>query len=319
MKAPSWSGFKRFAQVDPGFGQKYNVGEQRMLNKNGSFNVRKSGTSLHMYQELITMSWTKFSLLMTFVYLFINLIFAELYMVAGAHTISIETTFPAWKQHLYAFYFSIQTMTSVGYGAMNPSGTMSGLIASIESTFGFVALALATGLLYGRFSKPSSGIVFAEKALIAPYKDGYAFMFKLANSRKNILIDISASLMLAIVNEENGERRRAYMFLKMEREHINFLPMSWTGVHPIDENSPLWGKTAADLKEAKAEFFLMIRAHDDTFSQTIHSNTSYHYDEIEWYARYLPGYETGTDGKLHYDLNKLSDFVKVPPPDTLNA
>jgi inward rectifier potassium channel len=131
-------------------------------------------------------------------------------------------------------------------------------------------------------------------------------MFRIANRRPNVLMEIEATLLLMTVEDQNGEKRRRYQGLTLEREKVYFLPLTWTVVHAIDQSSPLHGMTAADLERLQAEFLILIKAFDDTFSQVVHSRCSYTFDEIAWGAKFLPAFETTGDGDLLLHVDKLS-------------
>src|SRR6185437_84976 len=169
---------------DMGLGTRTTGRGERMINQDGSFNVERRGLSYFeekgIYHWVIAMPWSRFMLLLFGGYIVINLVFASLYMAAGLQNLDGMKAVSSGGKFLEAFFFSAQTFTTVGYGRLNPVGVLSNIIASTESLCGLMALALATGILYGRFSRPSAKILFSHNAIIAPYQDMTAFMFRIA-------------------------------------------------------------------------------------------------------------------------------------------
>ncbi len=196
----------RKVENDLGLGNKVNTSGQRLIRQDGSFNIERRGlprfTFDGLYHELITMSWLKFNTLVLVLYAVLNLLFATLYLACGTeHFDGIRaTTFSGKYEEL--FFFSAQTFTTVGYGRINPITTCSGIISSLESLFGLLSFALATGLLYGRFSRPQAKILYTNVAVIAPYQSISAFMFRLANKRQNQLIEAQISLSFSKIITE---------------------------------------------------------------------------------------------------------------------
>jgi len=182
-------------------------------------------------------------------------------------------------------------------------------VASIESLVGVLGFAVATGLLFGRVSRPSARIGFSEQMLLAPYQDLTSLQFRVVNRRTNDLMDIEARMMLMSVTLQDGKPVRNYDNLKLERETVVFLPLTWTIVHPIDNESPLFGKTAAELKEQQAELLIVIKAYDDTFSQTVIARHSYRYDEILWGRRFAPAFYVDGQGDIVLELPKLGEMA----------
>ncbi|MEL7001192.1 MAG: ion transporter, partial [Bacteroidota bacterium] len=261
---------------DPGTGTHYSYNSKRVINKDGSFNVKKTGlkfTTKNAYQSLIEMSWVKFFVVI-FAFLFsINGLFAFAYTLIGIHELSgvIHTHF--LDEFLHAYYFSFQTFTTVGYGTLAPMGMASNMVAVLESIIGWMCFAVVTGMLYGRFSKPTARLFYSEKAIMAPYKEGLSLQFRIANMRNSNLMEIEATVLL--VTAKKGQTSRQFSPLTLERDNILFFPLNWTIVHPIDEKSPLYGITEPELHEMDAEILIRIKGFDDTFGQTVHSRYSY--------------------------------------------
>jgi len=302
------------SEDDLGFGRQ--AVRQRTINKDGSINVSRRGLPLFrttdIYNHLISMSWSRFWVIIVTGYLVTNLFFATVYNLTGIeHLRGAEGK--NLVEHFYnAFFFSAQTLSTVGYGHISPSGFLTNTIAAFESMLGLLAFALATGLLYGRFSRPSAKIIFSENMLVAPYLQGErGFMFRLANMRANTLIDLDVSVVFSYNEEVDGKIARKFFPLALERSKANILTLSWTVVHPLTEDSPLRYTTHEDLERTNANFAVLLKAYDDAFSETVHSRTSYQYDEIIWGARFVPAFHTGEDGKVVLDLGKISHFAQA--------
>ena len=304
-------------RLDLGFGKQIVDETTRLVNPDGSFNVRRVNQSfagrLNLYHRLITTSWFHFLLLVIAVFLLTNLLFAGLFVLAGVEHLHGADLSSAWTRFYDAYFFSAQTLTTVGYGRIAPAGFWTSLLAAIESTMGLLAFALATGLLYGRFSRPEAKILFSEKALISPYLDTTALMFRMVNERANQLIEINVEVAMSLLEDlPDGKRTRKYYGLPLERSKVNFFPLNWTIVHPITETSPLFGKTEDELTHADAEFLILVKATEDTFSQLVYARSSYHAHEIEWGAKFTKMYDNTEQGTTTLDIARLSDFEPMP-------
>jgi len=302
---------------DLGFGPQPVIKNQPLINKDGSPNVKRIGlpffNTANNYHTMITMSWTKFWLMVISAYLAINIIFALLYISIGTGSLDGGTSGNTPFNHFMdAFFFSAQTISTVGYGHIYPRGMFSNSVAALESTMGLLAFALATGLLYGRFSRPSAQIVYSKNILVAPYlENGRGIMFRLANLRRNILIDLEIEIIFSFNETTDGKTMRRFYPLDVERSKVSILTMNWTIVHPLDDNSPLKDMTKEDLIETEAGFAILLRAFDDTFSQTVHSRTAYQANEIVWGAKFKPVFNRDEDGRIVLDLSKISDHELV--------
>jgi inward rectifier potassium channel len=294
--------------------------DSRNVNKDGSFNVQRVGAEkfkpYEIYHRLISMSWRKFIFGIFVLYFVMNVFFAIIYYFIGIeHLAGIDTSGTEAQKISDAFFFSSQTLTTLGYGRIAPVGALTSSVAAIESMLGLMGFALATGLLYGRFSRPEAKIVYSSKAIIAPYKNITAFMFRICNQRSNQLIEVEAEITLAYT--EPGKTTRSYLAVPLERKKINLFPLSWTLVHPIDENSPFFGLEEMDIREMKAEFIILIKAFDDTFSQTVYSRSSYRSEEIIFGAKFLPMFSQQANGITRLDLGLIDamEHVELPKPE----
>jgi inward rectifier potassium channel len=300
----------RKPSFDPGLTQQVTGNLRRAINKDGSFNVDRQGVSwrnIHPYLHLINTGWGSFLGLVFLAYMAVNTVFAVAYFALGPGHIQGDNAPTAMGQFINDFFFSSHTLTTVGYGNLAPASVAANSIASLESLVGLMGFALATGVLFGRVSQPSAKIGFSDNILVAPYQDGTSLQFRIVNLRPNVLIELSANIMLMTV--ENGARQ--FKELTLERSGIYFFALTWTVVHPIDEASPMYGKTAADLAALQAEVLILIKAFDDTFSQTVNSRYSYRFDEMVWSAKFDPAFHIDENGNMVLDVNHVGKFSRV--------
>ncbi len=267
----------------------------RLLNRDGTFNVTRKGlafwTTLSFYHALLTMQWWKFVAAIAVVYTSANAMFAEAYVLCGPRALQTPGGGTglgnAGHGFLQAFFFSVHTLSTIGYGNVVPSGLLANSVVAVESLLGLLGFALATGIIFARFARPTTKIMYSRNALIAPYRDITAFEFRVINARSNQIIELGAQVIFARFEQAQGEKLRRYYPLPLEREKVAFFPLSWTVVHPIDRNSPLYGLTQADLISADAEFLILLTGIDETFSETVHSRSSYKHNEIVWGAKFI--------------------------------
>jgi len=301
---------------DLGFGTQAVMKSQRLINQDGSINVKRKGLSFfntaNNYHTLITMSWGKFWLIVLSGYLAANIIFAFIYVSLGPGTLDGAVGNTYFYRFMDAFFFSAQTISTVGYGHISPRGMAANSIAALESMAGLLAFALATGLLYGRFSRPSAKIKYSEHIIIAPYlENSKGLMFRLTNLRRNTLIDLQMEVIFSYNEDVNGKKVRRFLPLELERKRVSILTLSWTVVHPLNDDSPLKDITPEDLASTEASFAILLKAFDDTFSQTVHSRTSYQYDEVVWGGKFKPTFDRDEDGRFILNLDKIDDFESV--------
>lgn len=307
--------FKKSDERELGFGNSITNSGQRLMNPDGSSNVIRKGISglspINIYHNLITMKWGRFNLLVLICYVLLNILFAEMYVLIGVEQINGMVTGDSLHEFWEAFFFSAQSFTTVGYGRLSPVGFEAQLLAAFESLLGLLALALATGLLYGRFSRPTARLLYSKNALISPYKDITGFMFRIANARNNQLIEVEAQLILSLNMDVNGHMQRVFHSLDLERNKISLLTMSWTIVHPITSESPMNGMNKEDLIQSDAEFMVMIKGIDDTYAQNVFARSSYKSEQVEWHAKFDSLLGHAADGRTMVDLNRISDYKIV--------
>ncbi|MES1161306.1 MAG: ion channel, partial [Bacteroidota bacterium] len=261
---------------DTGFGTNASNYGGRFINRDGTFNLRKDGISFlnrySIYHHMLTLPRWKFATVIVLFYLSFNLLYTFIYLLVGIDQLQGVIATTPWGKFKEAYFFSTETFTTVGYGRVNPIGDGANFVASIEAMTGFLSFALATGILFGRFARPRAFLVFSEHALISPYKQGTALMFRFANYKDNhVLTDVEIRVNIGLKvpgDDPSKEATATYSFydLQLERTKVESLPMNWTVVHPIDEKSPLQGFTAEDMKVADVEVYVLIRGFDDVYS-----------------------------------------------------
>ena len=307
---------------DPGLTQTYSGELTRAINADGSFNVKRIGVGFHdfhPYLYLINASWVRFAAILVSTYILVNLLFAAIYMVTGIGNLKGINIGSIESEYLNAFFFSAHTLTTVGYGNIYPAGIIANTVAATEALFGLMMFAIATGVMYGRFAKPTARIGYSKSMVVAPFAGGMSLQFRIVNRRSNNLIGLEAQVMLMTVEPVEGRLQRKYALLPLERDRVVFFPLTWTIVHPIDENSPLSGKVPEDLKRLQAEILIMIKATDDTFGQGVQSRNSYRYDEITWNARFTPAFEIDEQGEMRVEVNRVSDLRVLEPAEVRAA
>ncbi len=290
---------------------------ERLTNKDGSINLRKIGVPFYerfsVYHTLLGMSRGVFILTVFSIYTSLNIVFAIIYFLLGpeslAGTVPATTSLELYQQ---AFFFSSQTLTTVGYGHISPSGFVTNVVASLESFIGIMSFALVTGMFYARFSRPEAFIRFSHNFLVAPFRGGKALMFRLATFKNNHLTDAEAQMTGAVRVEENGKIVTKFFPLVLEINRINSLALSWTIVHPLDEKSPFADYSEADFYNNKIELMVTIKAFDDHFSNTVQQRTSFARGEMIYGAKFIPMYERAENGKYtELRLNKINAHEKI--------
>ncbi len=288
----------------------------RFINKNGQPNLEKQGIGyferISWFHTMLSMPrWKFFSLIFLF-FVLINLLFAIAYFAIGVEHLSGMVTHSAWEQFGEAYFFSAQTFTTVGYGRVNPTGFITSALSSFEALIGLLSFAVVTGLLYGRFSRPKAYLKFSKNAIIAPFKNGLALMMRVAPYKNTSLTDAEAKLTAGMMLEENGQRTNKFFSMELEFEKVNALTLSWTIVHPITENSPLYKFTKDDFSNGTGEILVYVKAFDDMFSNTVVARTSYTFQEIVFGVKFIPMYhKSKQENSTILDLDKLNSFVEV--------
>lgn len=288
----------------------------RLLNHDGTFNVRRNDLGpfhpFNVYHTLLSLPVPRLLGLVAAFYVVVNLLFATLYWLAGSDALVGAASTPLARFE-DSIFFSVQTLATIGYGRLVPNTSLANILVALEALVGLLGFAILSGLLFARFTRPTAKIVFSQNAIIAPYENGWALMFRLVNLRNHDLTDVRAVVSFARWVEENGSRRRRFDLLHLERPSIIFMPLHWVIVHPIDDQSPLHGLSMDSLTAADPEIVCLITADDETFAQTVHSRTSYDKADIVWGARFRDMY-IFDEHHVAIDLTRLHDLDRVDGP-----
>lgn len=303
------------ANNDTGFGANTSSSGGRFVNRDGSFNLRKVGLPFwdrtSVFHILLNLSsWKFFSVIILF-FIGINLVYTSVYYWLGAQQFTGMLSHTRWEEFKELYFFSTETFTTVGYGRVNPIGDGANFVASFESLNGFLSLAIFTGLIYGRFSKPKAFLAFSDHATITSYKDKTGLMFRFVSYKDHhTLTDVEVIVTGALLVQEDNKRVYKFFDLPLERSRIQNLPMNWTVVHPIDEHSPLLGLSEQDVKDCDVEIYVLVKGFDDVFSNQVLKRTSYTHAEIKFNRKFVPMYRETTTTTI-LELNKLDEFVEV--------
>ena len=304
------------SEINTGFGVNTTDYGGRFINKDGNANIEKKGIGflekISWYHSMLALPRWKFFTTIFIFFICINILFAFIYYAIGIEHLNGMVANSIADKFAEAFFFSCQTFTTVGYGRINPVGYSASFIAAFEALIGLLSFALVTGLLYGRFARPKSYIRFSRNALIAPYQDITALMFRIAPYKNTTLLDAEAKVNLAMAVEENGKMVNKFFPLTLEFNTVTALTLSWTIVHPITEASPLYKFSKEDFANNKGEVMIFLKAFDDMFSSTVVARTSYIFNEVVFGAKFKPMFNNSPDNKktiLH--LDKINSFDKA--------
>ncbi len=298
---------------DTGFSNTGIINGGRFINRDGSFNLRKKGRPFwdrfSVYYSMLTVPLWQFMSIIFIFFISINLLYTGIYLWIGQKQFTGFILNSNWGIFKELFFFSTQTFTTVGYGRVNPVGGTANLVAAIEAMSGFLSFALATGLIYGRFARPRAHLAFSDYAIIAPYRDKTGLMFRFACYKEHhALSDVTVQVNLAMLIQQDGEANYKYYDLSLERSKIENLPMNWTVVHPIDNQSPLLGFAEEDLRSADVELYVTVRGFNDVYSNIVQQRTSYTYQEIKLNRRFIPMYKETEKGTI-LELHKLNRSI----------
>ena len=294
--------------------------QRRLINRDGSFTARRVGfpalSYLNGYHALLTITWPRFLGIVTVSYAAFNALFAWSFLLCGPRALQGVSEAQMGGRFLRAFFFSVETFATIGFGSVYPVGAAANWLVSIESLVGLLFVALLTGLVFARFARPTAAVMFSRRAVVAPYQGRTGFMFRIANARSNQLMELEAKVLYSRLD---GEGRR-YDQLKLERTKVVFFPLSWTIVHPIDESSPMFGRSYEDLIDNDAEFDILLSGIDETFAQVVHARSSYKATEIEFGAKFANIYNpVAADGTISIDVSRLSEVGDAPLDDDADS
>lgn len=299
--------------ADPGFGNFSAENVQRFVNKDGTFNIKHINNRNRIqttFTYLVNISWGRFFLLVLAGYIVINSFFAVIYLLAGIDSIH-PSTGNRFYDFLNAFFFSAQTITTVGYGAMSPTGVLTGIISTFQALIGLLSFSFITGLLYGRFARPKSFIKFSSKIICRPFKEGNAIMFRMMNTKKSIMINPTVAVTLVLLNKEGESYQSEFYKLELEREKISYLPTTWTVVHEINNSSPFSEFSVDELKQLKGELVVLATYFEKSFNQDVYQVHSYTLDEFAFGESFRKAFDFDSDGITVLDHSKLDSTDRL--------
>ncbi len=293
---------------DIGFGNKGSIQTNKLINEDGSYNVvRKGHITFNLYANLVEMGWIRFYSLILSFYIAFNLVFAYIFTSLGPNAINGVSETEFLKRYLHCFFFSIQTFTTVGYGNMSPQSMAANVLSSLVAFIGLMILAVITGMFFARLSKPVAHILYSSKTVMAPFKDGKGLMFRMTNSRNTVIADLKITVILTWLKLNNGVEKREYIRLDLERDAVTLFALNWTIVHPLDENSPIFGLSIKQLEERNAEIIIDLKGHNETFNQMVKSRKSYKLSETLQNMKFSSMYYTNESGNVILELDKIDN------------
>ena len=292
----------------------------RFLSRDGRPKSRKYGLgpqrAERLYLSALGVSWPVFVSWIVGLVLLANGVFALAYLALPAGSLAGVEALGVRDPFLSALSFSIGLFTTVGTGPVHAVGSTANWLATLESVVGPLALVGIGGLMLARLIQPQARVRFSESAVIAPYRDGRGLMFRLINVRPSEMSEVRARLSLAWFEEVDGVRQRRFRQLPLERHEVEFFTLHWTVVHPINQASPLRGITPERLRDAEAEFLVLITGLDETFSTRLTARTSYFWDEVRWDAAFANMFVTSPDDTLTVDVDRLDRFDRLDEGST---
>jgi inward rectifier potassium channel len=263
-----------------------------------------------LYHFLLTRRWSVLLTLIFVLYLATNVLFALLYLAGGD---AVENARAG--SFVDAFFFSVQTMATIGYGKMAPRTMYAHALMVVESFSGILWVAMTTGLVFSKFSTPTSRVLFSNVAIIAPREGVPSLMFRMANERGNQIVE--AQLRLSILRAEvtaEGETLRRFHDLKLQRALSPLFALTWTGVHQLTPDSPLYGVTAESLRQTSTLIVVSLVGIDSTSSQMMHARKTYSPDDIRWDVRFVDILSRLPDGRTSIDYRRFHDVQAVSGP-----
>lgn len=287
---------------------------QRIVGRDGTVNIERVGappTWTDFYHFLLTINWPQFLGLMIGGYLLINSLFALLYLLQpGAIANAAPGSF--WD----AFFFSIQTMGTIGYGVMSPQTFYANVLVTIETITALLALAIATGLMFARFARPTARVLFSDVAVVKSHNGTPTLMFRMANQRRNQILEaqLRATLLLDEISAE-GEFMRRFYDLYLVRSQTQIFTLSWTAMHPITETSPLYEMTLEDLEQDNAVLLVSLIGLDETFAQTVHARHAYNPEDLLWDMQFEDVFLEKENGQRYLDYRRFHQVSPLWPRD----
>lgn len=311
----------RHTTHDPGIGSSFERPLDRLMGTDGGFRVNRvggTGSVREAFIWLVSIPAWRLVLVLIGSYAVLNLFFGSLYMLIGVEHIGNANTATLAGRWTSALGMSVQTLTTVGYGSLYPNSPLAWVLASVEGMFGILGFSLISAIIYSRFARPTARLAYSDKALIAPFKDGWSLQVRMANRRSSLLMEVQVRMLMVMADVDDQGERLNYFNLPLQFEKVSFMPLSWTLVHPINPESPLAGLSAADLARRRAEVLVIVMGVDEGYMSQIYTRHSYRFDEIQWGGRFSRAFAS-KDGIMHLYLGKLSETLPVDAPERLPA
>ncbi len=266
-----------------------------------------------IYHYLMEASWARLFVIIGAVYLTTNALFALLYVLAGDSITGAEK-----GSFSDAFFFSVQTLSTVGYGVMSPKGFVGSTLVTFEAFVGLLGMAMASGLMFSKFARPTARVLFSAKVIVTTRNGKPCLVMRMANGRGNEIVE--ATLRVSVLKPEvtaEGEKMRRFHDLILARSQTPLFTLTWMVIHEINETSPLFGETEASLREMNVRIIVTLTGIDSTFAQTVHARTSYFAEDIVWGGRFVDVTSQLPDGRLQVDYTKLNEVV-IDPRDPVS-
>jgi len=265
------------------------------------------GRFMDFYHNILIASWPVFFAQLAGAFIVVNLIFATLYTIDRG---GIANARPG--SFTDAFFFSVQTLGTLGYGVMAPRTLYTNLLVTVESFSGILTIALFTGIIFARFSRPFARVVFSKVAVVAPFDGVPTLMFRTANQRGEAIMDASIVVTLARqYTTQEGVTMRRFQELKLMRSSNSLFALSWTVMHPIDQDSPLYGLTQEDMEALEMEIVVMLNGLDEILADRIYARHAYWADEIVWNHRFVDVISLTPRGDRMLDLTRFHDTWEI--------
>jgi inward rectifier potassium channel len=261
-----------------------------------------------VYHFIIARSWPTFFVLVTLIFTLMNVVFACAYYARPGSIANVPT-----GSFEDAFYFSVQTLATIGYGGMYPVTRYGHIVVTLEAVTGVLFLALITGITFNRFARPSARVLFSNKVVITPRNGVPNLMFRMANWRRNRIVEAQLRVVLLVTEKtREGEVMRRQIDLPLVRDRTGVFFLTWSAMHVIDDKSPFFGADAMErLRAQNAELYLGLTGFDETIGQTIHARKQYVLDDIAVGARFADVLTTTADGARQIDYRKFHDVVPI--------
>lgn len=286
----------------------------RSLRRDGTLNIdsRSYGRTVFsdLYHILMSASWFKLLGLITAVFFTINLIFGTAFFLAGDQALEGLQSNGLLSRWMDCVFFSVQTFATIGYGKLSPATLPAHFLVTGEALIGLLSVAMMTGMIFARFSRPTARVVFSDKILFGDMDGQPVLMFRMANARLNQIVEAQVRVVLLKTEiTKEGLSFREFYDLKLERSNSPLFSMSWTVVHPIDSESPVYGLSKEQILESDIEFMVTLTGTDETFLQSVYARMAYSVDDFLWNAHFSDMISRTPEGRIHIDIAAINHVV----------